>query len=294
MIILVPILSILLIALATVVFVLFFRVPGRTFDSAGMPIHYTDQGAGIPVVLVHGFAVQADLNWRWNGCIRRLRKHGYRVIAMDVRGHGRSGKPHDPQSYGAALSDDVVRLMDHLGIEKAHIAGYSMGGFIVLKTIERHPDRLLSGVICAAGWGELDERHRALFQEIVRSIEEHRNFDPITHWLDINKRAPWLNRFLANFFMRNINDLDAIVNVFRTFEALVVEEAALRRNTVPALTLVGDRDGIREASDRLPGVMANHELVYIPGGDHITTILHPLFMTHMIAFLDRHSAACRT
>jgi pimeloyl-ACP methyl ester carboxylesterase len=289
--ILVSVLLLLLSLLGALLFVLFFRVSGETFDSAGVPIHFTDQGSGTPVILVHGFAVQSDLNWRWPGCVRRLKRRGYRVITMDVRGHGRSGKSHDPREYGVALSDDIIRLMDHLGIEKAHIAGYSMGGFIVLKTIERHPDRLLSGVICAAGWGVLNDEHRALFAEIVRAIEKDRSFDPITHWIDMNKHAPWLNCFLSNFFMRNTNDLDAIVNVFRTFEALTVEEDALRRNTVPALTLVGARDGIREASDKLPGVMANHELVHIPGGDHLTAILHPLFMSQMLAFLDRHSPA---
>ena len=287
--ILVAVLLLLLSLLGALLFVLRFRVSGETFDSSGMRIHFTDQGSGTPVVLVHGFAVQSDLNWRWPGCIRRLKRGGYRVIAMDVRGHGRSGKPHEPGGYGVELADDIVRLMDHLGIEKAHIAGYSMGGFIVLKTIERHPERLLSGVICAAGWGIIDEKKHTLFAEIVREIEERQIFDPITHWLDEDKHASRLNCFFANFFMRNINDLDAIVNVFKTFEALAVEEDALRRNTVPTLTLVGERDGIRESSDLLPGVMANHELVHIPGGDHLTTILHPRFMPSMLAFLDRHS-----
>ena len=276
---------------ATVSFFLFFRVPGRTFDSGGTPIHYTDQGEGVPVMLIHGFAVQADLNWRWTGCIRRLRKHGYRVIAMDVRGHGRSGRPRDPQSYGTELCDDIIRLMDHLGIDKAHIAGYSMGGFIVLKTIERHPDRLLSGVICAAGWGAMSEEHRRLFQEIVDSVEQRRNFDPITHWLDISGHASRVNCALANFFMGISNDTGAIINVFKAFEALAVPEEALRRNAVPALTLVGERDGIRQTSEELPGRMANHELVFIPRGDHLTTILHPQFMQRMLAFFDRHSPA---
>ncbi len=285
-------LSVLLTALVAILFLLFFRVPGKTFDSDGVPIHYTDQGAGTPVVLVHGFAVQSDLNWRWPGCIRRLKRRGYRVIAMDVRGHGRSAKSHDPQAYGAALSDDIIRLMDHLSIAKAHLAGYSMGGFIVLKTIERHPDRMLSGVIGAAGWGALDEGNRNLLQEIMCAIEENGKFDPITHWLAPNKHAPRITCFMANLFMRNINDLDAIVNVFKTFEALAVEEGALRSNTVPTLTLVGDHDGIREASDRLPGLMANHELIYIPGGDHVTTILHRSFTSHMLDFFDRHSPAC--
>lgn len=283
--------DLLLTATGIALFLLFYRVKGKTFDSNGIRIHYTDQGSGTPIILVHGFAVQGDLNWRWPGCVRKLLRSGYRVITLDVRGHGKSERPHDPEAYGAHLSDDVVRLMDHLGIAKAHLAGYSMGGFITLKTIARHPDRLLSGIICAAGWGVLDDETRALFESIVRSIDEKRAFDPITHWLDPNKRATKLQCALANFFMSNSNDLPAIVNVFRTFDQLVVEESALRSNTVPALTLVGSRDGIREASDRLPGVMANHELVYIPGGDHITTVVHPLFMKQMLAFLKQQDAA---
>ncbi len=275
-------------SVSLVVFALFVRVPGSSFDSAGMPIHYTDEGTGTPVLLVHGFGLQADLNWRWTGCIRRLRKAGYRVVALDVRGHGRSGKSHAPQDYGVALSDDIVRLLDHLGIAKAHLIGYSMGGFIVLKTVERHPDRLLSGVIGAAGWGLLDETYLNLIQEIIAAMDTRRSFDPLTDWLDENKHAPWLNRFLANFFMRSMNDLDAIVNVFKTFDALSVGEDGLRRNAVPVLTVVGDRDGIRETSERLPGLMAHHKLVYIPGGDHINTLLRRGFMLNILAFLKRH------
>lgn len=284
-------LSLAVIIAAGILFLFGYRVPGKHFDSAGVPIYYTDQGQGVPIVLVHGFAVQADLNWRWGGCIRKLRNRGYRVIAMDARGHGRSGKPHNPEAYGEEMSDDVVRLMDHLGIEKAHLAGYSMGGFITLKTIERHPDRLLSGVVCAAGWGVLDEETQSLFNAIVEGIEKHRIFDPITDWLDPKKRAPKIQCALANFFMRSTNDLDAIVNVFRRFEGFIVKEESLRNNTVPALTLVGTRDGIREASDRLPGLMANHELIYIPGGDHLSTVVHPKFMASMLTFLDANSPA---
>ena len=276
-------------AAAFAAFVLFKRTPGKTFDSAGVPVYYTDEGAGAPVLLIHGFAVHADLNWRRPGCVRRLRNRGYRVITMDLRGHGRSGRPYEPEKYGVELADDAVRLLDHLGIDKAHVAGYSLGGFVTLKIITRHPDRLLSGIVCAAGWDELDEKNRALFGEIVAAIEQRRVFDPITDWLDPGKRAPRIQCALANFFMRLINDLPAIVNCFKSFDGLVVDEAALRANTVPALVLVGERDGIREASDKLPGVMANHELVHIPGGDHLTTLLKPLFMERMLAFLDQHT-----
>lgn len=272
-------------------FILLYRVPGKTFDAGGVTLHYTDEGTGVPVVLVHGFGVQSDLNWRWAGCVRRLRGAGYRVITLDVRGHGRSGKPHAPEAYGTELCDDVIRLLDHLGIDRAHLAGYSMGGFITLKTADRHPDRLLSATVCAAGWSTLDTEIRALFDEIVAAMETRRVFDPITHWLEVDKRAPALQCAVVNFFMNRTNDVAAIVNVFRTFEQLAVAEERLAANTVPVLVLVGEADGIKPIADNLVGRMARHRQVTIPRGNHLTTILHPNFMRSMLAHLGENSPA---
>src|SRR5512145_700779 len=90
------------------------------FDSAGVEIRYTVQGEGEPVVLVHGFTASVETNWGQPGVIAALAED-FRVIAIDARGHGKSGKPHDPAAYGANMMEDVIRLMDHLGILKAHI-----------------------------------------------------------------------------------------------------------------------------------------------------------------------------
>jgi len=100
---------------------------GDYFDSAGVRIHYTDQGQGTPVVLVHGFMNPAHLQWGRTGRIEALSKE-YRVIALDNRGHGRSGKPHDPNQYGVQMAEDVVRLLDHLHIDKAHVHHPETGG----------------------------------------------------------------------------------------------------------------------------------------------------------------------
>jgi pimeloyl-ACP methyl ester carboxylesterase len=98
------------------------------FDSAGVPIYFEDRGAGDPVVLVHGFASNADNNWGVTGWLDLLAR-SYRVVALDCRGHGKSGKPHDVADYaGTIMEDDVVRLMDHLSIRRALLMGYSMGG----------------------------------------------------------------------------------------------------------------------------------------------------------------------
>ncbi|MBI1321234.1 MAG: alpha/beta fold hydrolase [Candidatus Hydrogenedens sp.] len=111
--------------------VLFVRVPGHYFDSNGARLYYTDEGQGEPVVLVHGFAADGHLNWRLPGVVDLL-KQDYRVITLDARAHGKSAKPHEHGQYGMEMVDDIARLMDHLGIEKAHLAGYSMGGFLSL------------------------------------------------------------------------------------------------------------------------------------------------------------------
>jgi pimeloyl-ACP methyl ester carboxylesterase len=77
---------------------------------------------------------------------------GYLVIAMDVRDHDGPGKPKEDEAYGAEMMADVVRLLDHLNIQKAHVVGYSMGGMITMKLLTRHPDRVRSEILGGMGW----------------------------------------------------------------------------------------------------------------------------------------------
>src|SRR5688572_3495817 len=98
----------------------------KFFNSSGVRIRYIEQGQGEPVILLHGNGSRLE-TWIQRGILPNLSKD-YRVIAFDARGHGRSEKPHDPKAYGREMALDVVRLMDHLGIKRAHIVGYSMGG----------------------------------------------------------------------------------------------------------------------------------------------------------------------
>src|SRR4029453_6515858 len=101
-----------------------------SFDSNGVQIQYVDKGRGVPGVLLHGFTGSYARHWEAPGVLDALKTAGYRVIAMDCRGHGQSGKPHDASQYGVEMVHDVVRLLDHLHIDRAHIVGYSMGGAI--------------------------------------------------------------------------------------------------------------------------------------------------------------------
>ncbi len=118
----------------------------KSFDSSGVRIRYVDKGTGHPIVLLHGKGNNLDAAWIRTGVLANLAKD-HRVIAMDLRGHGKSGKPHDPEAYGEEMGRDVVRLLDHLQIRRAHILGYSMGGGVNAKLLTTHPDRYFTAIL---------------------------------------------------------------------------------------------------------------------------------------------------
>lgn len=123
----------------------------QTFDANGVKIHYLIEGTGEPVVLIHGLDSSARINWQMPGTIDAIARV-HQVIALDLPGLGQSDKPVEAQAYGLQWVEDVIILLDHLNIRKAHIVGYSMGGMVALKLIAEHPDRVLSGTLGGMGW----------------------------------------------------------------------------------------------------------------------------------------------
>ena len=115
------------------------------FDSEGVRIHYVEQGSGEAIILLHGNTGNVN-SWLRTGVFQNLAED-YRVIAFDARGHGKSGKPHQISAYGSEMSQDIIRLLDHLNIEKAHIMGYSMGTRILGKLMPSHPNRFLTAIL---------------------------------------------------------------------------------------------------------------------------------------------------
>ena len=108
-----------------------------------MRIRYVEHGSGAAVLLVHGFTADLERSWVETGILPDLARD-HRVIAFDLRGHGKSDKPHDPAAYGEEMARDVVRLLDHLKIDRAHVIGYSLGAVIAGRLATLHPDRLSS------------------------------------------------------------------------------------------------------------------------------------------------------
>jgi pimeloyl-ACP methyl ester carboxylesterase len=267
---------------------LFFR-KGAFFEANGVRLHYVEAGQGTPLILVHGLACDHVANWMLPRVFQKLSKR-YRVIALDNRGHGKSDKPYDPAQYGLELVDDIVRLMDHLGIAKAHVVGYSLGGFITLKLALRHPERLLSAAPCGAGWSANPAEELKLLYSLSDDLKQGRGLTALVKWLWALKRplpAPvlWLLHVMTSTF----NDMKALSCLLRNAPALVVTEAEVRGNVVPCLAIVGGNDHMKLFAEKMAAAMPNLELLVLPGGDHFTTLLSRKTVPALIAFLDRHT-----
>ena len=222
------------------------------------------------------------------GISRKLAKR-YRVIRFDHRGHGLSSKPHNDAAYGANLADDAIRLMDHLGIQKAHIVGYSMGGMISLTLLARYPERLLSAAPCACGWMLPDAANMALLKALSESLDAGRSIKPLADKL----RPPGqthddIPTWIVNHLIGWINDQKALACVVRSWLDLMVTEDQLRANQVPVLSIAGTADPLKEGVDNMTGILANHQPVSIEGTNHLTTILNRKFMASLLSFLTQH------
>jgi pimeloyl-ACP methyl ester carboxylesterase len=258
----------------------------RFFDSNGVKIHYTVEGKGEPLVLVHGFAVNVTLQW---GPVIRALGSQYQIIALDNRGHGRSGKPHDPKQYGMQMVEDVVRLMDHLKVKKAHVAGYSLGAFVTLKMLATHPDRFVTATLGGAGLG--DPKEVGFLDKLGASIERGNNFGPLIERLNPPGRPKPTEQEIKSTsqFLAALNDTKALAAAIRGMKELVVDEEKLKAIKVPTLAMVGDQDPLKDTVDALRGKLPNYRTVVIEGADHLNAFARPEFSRTLRTFLADHA-----
>jgi pimeloyl-ACP methyl ester carboxylesterase len=259
-----------------------------SFDSNGVKIHYTDQGRGEPVLLIHGFSVNDQIQWTLPGITRSLTGE-YRVLTMDCRGHGKSGRPHDPKMYGTEMVEDVVRLLDHLQIKKAHVVGYSMGGFITLKLAAMHPERLLSATTGGAGWSAKVEVQ--LLDDLADALDQGKGIRLLIERLTPKGRPKPSDAHINNInqMVASLNDPRALAAVMRALKNLAITEEQLKADKVPTLAIVGELDPLRDGVEELKGRLSDLQIVVIEGADHMDAFLRPEFTKSLKAFLTKHS-----
>lgn len=255
-----------------------------TFLSDGVALHYTDEGTGPAVVLLHAFAGTSAL-WRSNGL---MPLDGFRTLAFDARGHGDSAKPIDPDAYGAELVDDVIRLMDARGIEEAHMVGYSMGAETALKLATVHPERILSLVVAGSGWsGEEEAQVYGFVSDALGSSETFGDFMAAMPAVEMTA-----DEQMAAFAMLMSHGIspDQAAAPLAGASAAMSEVISLGANelaaiSVPVLGLAGEADEERTNVERLSDAILDFTYVMIPEADHLATPLTPLFTEAVTGFL---------
>src|ERR1700742_2777017 len=246
-----------------------------SFHNGDVEIAYLDEGEGDPIVLVHGFASSKTVNWVYPTWVSELRKHGYRVIALDNRGHGDSAKLYDSEEYHIGImAGDISALMDHLKIERADIMGYSLGSRMTAVLALREPQRLRSAILGGIGIGLIEGGGPG--ENVVQALEAP-SLEDVTDPVGRTFRA---------FADQTRSDRRALAACLRGSRRLMTrdEAAAIK---VPVLIAVGTADEIAGSATALGKIIGGSEVLDIPGRDHMRAVGDKVYKTGVLEFLSR-------
>jgi pimeloyl-ACP methyl ester carboxylesterase len=247
------------------------------FRNGAVEIAYLDEGAGEPIVLVHGFASTKEVNWVQPGWVETLTRAGRRVIALDNRGHGASSKLYEPSAYHSeTMAEDVRALLDHLNIERADVMGYSMGARITAFLSVRHPPRVRSAVL--GGLGIRLVEGVGLPESIAEALEAPSPDDV---------QDP-TGRIFRSFAEQTKSDLRALAACIRgSRQTLTRAEVASIRE--PVLVAVGSRDPIAGSAQALAALIPQAHALDIPGRDHMLAVGDRVYKAGVINFLNQRA-----
>jgi len=252
-------------------------MPSFTHD--GVEIAYLDEGPSgrhaDPIVLVHGFASNKEVNWVHPAWVMTLKDAGRRVIALDNRGHGRSSKLYDPARYHSAMmAEDVRALLDHLGIARADVMGYSMGARIAAFLAVKHPARVRSAVF--GGLGIKLVEGAGLPESIAEALEAR----------SINDVSDPNGRLFRSFAETTRSDLRALAACMRgSRQTLSREQVAAI--AAPVLVAVGARDQVAGSAGELAALIPGAKALDIPDRDHMLAVGDKVFKAGVLEFLNR-------
>ncbi len=260
-------------------------------DGGNISLAYDDFGpkTGVPVVFIHGFPFSREM---WIPQIDVL-KERYRLITYDVRGHGKTGVG-DGQYSIEYFVDDLIALLDHLKVEKAVVIGLSMGGYIALRAIERHPERFLALVLCdtrSEADGNEAKTKRAMQAKAVKK-EGTKSFAEGFLNAVFYEKSFTTNPQAVQTIRRIIEETSPI-GIAGTLIALAARTdttSALSSIKVPTLILVGEHDAITppSAAKSLNEKIAGSELHVIPNAAHMSNMENAAeFNKHLLDFLKK-------
>lgn len=228
--------------------------------SDGVDLAWTEMGGGRPVVLIHGYFSTAEVNWIKYGHAAKLAELGFRVIMPDLRGHGRSAKPHDRAAYPPdILTRDGMALIAHLGLTDYDLGGYSLGGRTTLRMLVggAAPRR---AVLCGMGLaGLVDTQRRGTYFRRV-----------LTHLGSFERgTSEWLTEA---FLKTTRGDPQALLNILETF--VDTSEAEIAAIQVPTLVVTGEDDDDNGSGQAVADLLPHGRFQSVPG-NHMSAVTRP-------------------
>lgn len=245
------------------------------FTTSGLSLAYELHGQGAPVLCVHGFASSGKVNWIDTGWVETLTSAGYQAITLDNRGHGQSDKPHDPELYyPQQMAEDAIALLDHLGISRAAVLGYSMGARIAAFMAFSHPERVAAAIFGGMGMNLVNGLTDG--NDIIAGLRAPSLAD-LTH--------PTARQFRI-FADHTGSDREALAACMETSRQPMARADA-RRIEVPVLVAVGEADEMAGPPGPLAELLPHGEAVLIPKRDHMRATGDKVFKAAALDFLSR-------
>lgn len=234
-----------------------------TIRHHGFEIHYEIHGTGTPVLLLHGATVSFKVNYADCGWIESLSEMELQAIGIDFRGHGNSSKPHDASSYGTAnLASDALAVLDHLGLQKVALVGYSIGTAVALHLMRVAPERFDKAALVATGDGLIGHEPHT-FARITPALAQVLARTEYPADLPKHLAAYW------NFVAATAGDKPALLAFTQAgYPALSKEEAAAI--SIPTLVVSGQNDMVLGRGPRLAAALAHGEYVEVGDADHFS------------------------
>jgi pimeloyl-ACP methyl ester carboxylesterase len=246
------------------------EVTTETFPGyGGAALALYRMGSGRPLVLLHGLFSSAQVNWIKFGTAAQLSAAGFECLMPDLRAHGQSAAPHDPEAYPAdVLIRDAQALVAHLGLTDFDLGGFSLGARTAARCVlaGMAPRRLMlagMGLEGLAGWA----RRRDFFLDVIDRAGTIKHGD---------------SAFAAQAFMKTMK-IDGAAARLLLGSMEDTAPADLAAITMPTLVLCGDKDDDNGSADRLVAALPDARRATIPGS-HMSSVTVPEMGAEMVAF----------
>jgi pimeloyl-ACP methyl ester carboxylesterase len=238
--------------------------------SDGIDLAWRELGEGRPVILLHGLFSDANMNWIRFGHAARIAEAGFRVIMPDLRAHGLSGRPHEPEYYPRGiLARDLRELIAHLALADFDLGGFSLGARTTVEGIGEglKPRRAVLGGAGLEGLRHW-ERRKHFFLEAIELFDRVQRGDP--HWLSIQfMKSQKIDRVAAGLLLESF--ADAFLDWLKAF-------------TMPTLVVCGSEDHDNGSGAELAAALPNAIFREIPG-THMSSVTKPELGEALAAFL---------